>query len=40
MFGSIEENRAAETDCADNIKSMEMVFRALESAKSGQKIFL
>ena len=40
MFGSIEENRLAETDCTDNIKSMEMVFGALESAKSGQKILL
>jgi predicted dehydrogenase len=40
MFASIEENRLAETDCSDNIKSMEMVFGALESAKSGQKILL
>jgi predicted dehydrogenase len=40
MFGSIEENRLAETDCTDNIKSMEMVFGALESAKIGQKILL
>ncbi|MEH7491179.1 Gfo/Idh/MocA family protein [Neobacillus niacini] len=38
MFSSIEENRLAETDCTDNIKSMEMVFGALESAKIGKKI--
>jgi predicted dehydrogenase len=38
MFNSIEENRLAETDCTDNIKSMEMVFGALESAKIGKKI--
>ncbi|WP_062049462.1 Gfo/Idh/MocA family protein [Bacillus sp. JCM 19034] len=40
MFASIEENRPAETDCTDNIKSMEMVFGALESAKTGKKIIL
>jgi predicted dehydrogenase len=40
MFASIEETRLAETDCTDNIKSMEMVFGALESAKTGKKIIL
>jgi predicted dehydrogenase len=40
MFASIEENRLAETDCTDNIKSMEMVFGALESARTGKKILI
>ncbi|OAS82579.1 MULTISPECIES: Gfo/Idh/MocA family protein [Metabacillus] len=40
MFASLEENRLAETDCSDNIKSMEMVFGAVESAKTGKKILL
>ncbi|RAP77659.1 Gfo/Idh/MocA family protein [Paenibacillus montanisoli] len=40
MFAALEENRPAETDCRDNIKSVAMVFGAVESAKSGQKIKL
>jgi len=40
MFASLEENRLAETDCSDNIKSMEMVFGAVESAKTGKKVIL
>ncbi|KKI92732.1 oxidoreductase [Bacillus sp. SA1-12] len=40
MFASIEGNRLAETDCSDNIKSLAMVFGALESAKTGKKIAL
>lgn len=40
MFAALEENRFAETDCRDNIKSMEMVFGALESAKTGKKVML
>lgn len=40
MFASIEEERLAETDSSDNIESMKMVFGAIESAKSGKKIFL
>lgn len=38
MFASIENGRNAETDCRDNIKSMKMVFGAVESAKKGVKI--
>ncbi|HLU21643.1 MAG TPA: Gfo/Idh/MocA family oxidoreductase [Bacillaceae bacterium] len=40
MFSALEENRLAETDCTDNIKSMEMVFGAVESAKKGKKVLL
>lgn len=38
MFAALIEGRRAETDCADNIKSMAMVFAAIESAKTGQKV--
>lgn len=38
MFASLTANRRAETDCRDNIKSLAMVFGAMESAKSGRKI--
>ncbi|UOQ45129.1 Gfo/Idh/MocA family oxidoreductase [Halobacillus salinarum] len=40
MFSAIEEKRRAETDCRDNIKSMQMVFAAMESAKLSKKIRL
>lgn len=40
MFAAIEEGRLAETDSSDNIESMKMVFGAIESAKSGKKVFL
>jgi predicted dehydrogenase len=40
MFAALEEGRPAETDCTDNIKSMAMVFGALESAKTGRKVML
>jgi predicted dehydrogenase len=40
MFASLEQDRPAETDAADNIKSMAMVFGALESSRSGKKITL
>ncbi len=40
MFTALEENRLAETDCTDNIKSMMMVFGSMESARSGQKVYL
>ncbi|WP_101845528.1 Gfo/Idh/MocA family protein [Halobacillus sp. Marseille-P3879] len=39
MFSALEEERLAETDCQDNFKSMSMVFKAMESAGSGKKIF-
>lgn len=38
IFSALTAGRPAETDCRDNIKSMAMVFAALESAKSGRKI--
>ncbi|PMC40807.1 oxidoreductase [Bacillus sp. UMB0899] len=40
MFLALEKNRKAETDCEDNIKSMAMVFAAIESARSGKKILI
>ena len=40
MFTSLEQNRLAETDSTDNIKSMAMVFAALESAANGQKVMI
>jgi predicted dehydrogenase len=40
MFDALNNGRKAETDCADNIKSMQMVFGALESAAQGKKIQL
>lgn len=40
MFSALLEGRAAETVCTDNIKSMAMVFGALESAKTGKKVKL
>ncbi|GGE25832.1 oxidoreductase [Pullulanibacillus camelliae] len=40
MFTALEEDRLAETDCSDNIKSIAMVFGAVESAKTGKKIYL
>ena len=40
MFASIEQNRLAETDSSDNIKSMAMVFGAIESARTGKKIMI
>ena len=38
MFSSVLESRKAETDCTDNIKSMAMVFAALESSRKKEKI--
>jgi len=40
MFAALNEGRPAETVCTDNIKSMAMVFGAIESAKTGQKVRL
>ncbi|MGC9399518.1 MAG: Gfo/Idh/MocA family protein [Anaerolineae bacterium] len=34
----LDAGATPETDCADNLKSLAMVFKALESARSGQKI--
>lgn len=38
MFSALVEGRKAETDCTDNIKSMEMVFAAVKSSRQGRKI--
>lgn len=38
MFAAIESGQKAETDSADNIHSMAMVFAAIKSAETGQKI--
>lgn len=38
MFSALLEDRKAETDCTDNIKSMKMVFASLESAEKQRKI--
>ncbi|QHW33893.1 Gfo/Idh/MocA family oxidoreductase [Paenibacillus rhizovicinus] len=40
MFAALEAGRPAETDCLDNIKSVAMVFGAVESARTGQKVML
>ena len=40
MFSALLEGRKAETDCTDNIKSMAMVFGAIESARERQKIHI
>jgi len=38
MFSALSEGRSAETDCRDNLKSMAMVFGAIESAREGRKV--
>lgn len=40
MFAALEQGRPAETDCRDNIKSVAMVFGALESVQTGKKVWL
>ena len=40
MFSALLEGRKAETDCTDNIKSMAMVFGAIESARGARKILI
>ncbi|GAA3997612.1 Gfo/Idh/MocA family oxidoreductase [Deinococcus rubellus] len=40
MFAALSEKRPPETDCADNIKSLSMVFGAVESARRGEKVLL
>jgi len=39
MFDSLNNNKRPQTDCRDNIKSIEMVFKAIESAKNQKKIY-
>lgn len=38
MFAAFAEGRPAETECADNLKSLEMVFAAVESAATGKSV--
>lgn len=38
MLAALTEGRTAETDCRDNIKSIAMVFAAVESAREGRKV--
>lgn len=38
MFSSLISGKKAMTDCSDNIKSLAMVFAAIESAKKGIKV--
>ena len=40
MIDSLVKGHPAETICTDNIKSMEMVFGAIESSRSGKKVCL
>ncbi|MBS4200231.1 Gfo/Idh/MocA family oxidoreductase [Bacillus sp. FJAT-49732] len=39
MFASLIEGRTAETDCTDNIHSVSMVYKAIESARTGKKVY-
>jgi predicted dehydrogenase len=38
MLGALAEGRPPETDCRDNLKSIAMVFAAIESARQGRKL--
>ena len=38
MLAALAEGRRAETDCRDNVKSIAMVFAAIESARKGCKL--
>ncbi|WP_284642319.1 Gfo/Idh/MocA family protein [Paenibacillus silviterrae] len=40
MFAALQEGRKPETVCTDNLRSMAMVYGALESAKEGRKVSL
>ena len=40
MFAALLEGRAPETVCSDNIRSVAMVYGALESARTGRKVWL
>jgi len=40
MLLALRENRPAETDCNDNIKSLAMVMAAIKSSKEGRKIYI
>ena len=38
FLDSLEEGRAPQTDCRDNIKSLAMVLAAIESAETGRRV--
>jgi predicted dehydrogenase len=40
MFGALAAGRRSETDCRDNLYSMAMVHGAIESSRTGRKIFI
>ena len=40
MFASLIEGRPAETECTDNLETMEMVFGAIESSRTGKTVKL
>ena len=40
MFSAVSENRRPETDCADNVKSLAMVFAAIESDRERRQIHI
>ena len=40
MFETLEHGRRPQTDCRDNIHSIRMVQRAIESARTGRKVLL
>ena len=40
MFDALNNGTRPQTDCRDNIKSIEMVFKAIESSRTGKKIVL
>lgn len=40
MFEALIKGTKPETHCGDSLKSMEMVFDAIESARTGKKVWL
>lgn len=40
MFAALEQDRLAETSCFDNMESIKMVFAAMESIATGEKVYL
>ena len=38
MFDALETGRKSETDCSDNLHSMEMVFGAIRSAREKRRV--
>jgi predicted dehydrogenase len=40
MFNALNTKTRPQTDCRDNIHSIRMVYKAIESAKTGKKVKL